>query len=272
MRASRARAALVAVLTAVLVVGAAGYLAAPVRAAACTQTDPIALLYCQLGSSASVLGTPVGAPYTVGAGRGQDYTAGSIFWSSATGAHEVHGTIAVRYRELRGPAGPMGFPTSDQRTAADGVGTFNHFQGGSIFWSPSTGAWEVRGLLRDRWAALGWERGVLGYPVGGTRAAGKDGAGRSNAFQGGSIYWSAATGHGRCAACCATVAGARRGGRGARLPTLGTRATADTVGRYNHFQGGSIFWSPSTGAWEVRGVLRDRWAALGWERGVLGYR
>jgi uncharacterized protein with LGFP repeats len=272
VRSSPAYAAVVAGLAAVLLVSAAGHPLTPARASACTDTDPIALLYCQLGGSASVLGTPLGAPYTVGAGRGQDYTAGSIVWSSPTGAHEVHGVIAARYRQLRGPTGLMGFPTSDQRTAADGVGTYNHFQGGSIFWSPSTGAWEVRGLLRDRWAALGWERGLLGYPVGGTRAAGKDGAGRSNDFQGGSIYWSAATGAWEVRGLLRDrwrALGSESGVLG--YPTSGTRTAADTVGRYNHFQGGSIFWSPSTGAWEVRGVLRDRWAALGWERGVLGY-
>ena len=265
------RAALVAVVTAVLVLVAAGDLATPARGAVCAETDPIAQHYCELGGSSSVLGTPVGLPYTVGTGRGQDYTAGSIFWSAATGAHEVHGPIATRYRQLRGPAGLLGFPSTDQRATGDGVGAYNHFTGGSIFWSPSTGAWEVRGLLRDRWAALGWERGLLGYPTGGTSTV-SDGVGRFNDFQGGSIYWSPSTGAWEVRGLLRDRWVALGGPRGVLgYPVTGTRTVSDGVGRFNDFQRGSIFWSPSTGAWEVRGTIRDEWTAVGGPRGILGY-
>ena len=36
----------------------------------------------------------------------------------------------------------------------------------------------------------------------------------------------------------------------------------DRIGRYNHFQGGSIYWSPQTGAYEVHGVIRGTYTAL----------
>jgi len=45
------------------------------------------------------------------------------------------------------------------------VGRFNHFERGSIYWTPTTGAHEVRGLIHVKWAELGWETGALGYPV-----------------------------------------------------------------------------------------------------------
>ncbi len=73
------------------------------------------------------------------------------------------------------------------------------------------------GAIRERWAALGWEAGPLGYPV------------------------------------------------------TNELATPDGVGRYNHFsRAASVYWSPATGAHGVWGAIRERWAALGWERGYLG--
>jgi len=47
----------------------------------------------------------------------------------------------------------------------DGNGRFNHFKNGSIYWTPKTGPAAVWGKLRDCWAASGWERGPLGYPI-----------------------------------------------------------------------------------------------------------
>jgi hypothetical protein len=47
--------------------------------------------------------------------------------------------------------------------------------------------------------------------------------------------------------------------------------TPDRVGRFNNFQGGSIYWTPRLGAHEVHGAIRGRWGDLGWERGLLGY-
>ena len=74
------------------------------------------------------------------------------------------------------------------------MGRYNHFAGAygsSIYWSPSTGAHEVYGAIRARWAGQGWERGRLGYPVSGEYAVP---GGRQSDFQGGSIRWTAATG------------------------------------------------------------------------------
>jgi uncharacterized protein with LGFP repeats len=46
------------------------------------------------------------------------------------------------------------------------VGRFNHFSNsGSIYWTPSTGAWSIHGAIRAKWASMGWERSCLGYPV-----------------------------------------------------------------------------------------------------------
>jgi hypothetical protein len=80
-------------------------------------------------------------------------------------AFEVHGHIRAKYDVFGGPGGLLGLPLTDETATPDGIGRFNHFQGGSIYWTPRTGPMMVRGPVRDRWAASGWERGPLGYPV-----------------------------------------------------------------------------------------------------------
>lgn len=54
-------------------------------------------------------------------------------------------------------------------------------------------------------------------------------------------------------------------------PIIPESPAPDGVGRYRHYEHGSIYWSPSTGPHEVHGSIRDKWAALGWEQSFLGY-
>src|SRR5205814_734246 len=122
-----------------------------------------------------------------------------------------------KYNSLGGSNSFLGQPITYQQTCPDGIGKYNHFQGGSIYWTPATGAWSIHGAIRDKWAALGWETSFLGYP------------------------------------------------------TTDETGAPDGVGRFNHFQGGSIYWSPATGAWSVHGAIHDKWASLGWEQGYSGY-
>jgi uncharacterized protein with LGFP repeats len=111
----------------------------------------------------------------------------------------------------------LGLATSNELATSDGAGRYNTFERGIIVWTTSLGAWEVHGLIHDRWVALGREKSVVGYPI------------------------------------------------------TDEKGTPDGVGRYNVFQRGSIYWSPSTGAHEVLGRIRDKYKDLGWEAGMLGY-
>jgi hypothetical protein len=174
--------------------------------------------YSQLGGAGGFLG-PAITP-EIGAARGglkQEFQNGTIYWHPQMGAFEVHGAIRACWLALGGESSAFGYPTSDETPAQDGVGRFNNFEHTSVYWHPSTGAFEIHGLIRDRWRAMGAEMSMLGYP------------------------------------------------------TTNETATLDGVGRYNHFQNGSIYWTPRTGAHEVYGPVRERWAELRWERGLLGY-
>jgi hypothetical protein len=110
------------------------------------------------------------------------------FAISGIGAVPAQTPIDQKYAELGGSQGFLGQPVTEERVAPDGVGHYRHYQNGSIYWSPQTGAHEIHGAIRDKWASLGWERGFLGYPL--TDEMGTpDGVGRFNHFQGGYIYW-----------------------------------------------------------------------------------
>ncbi len=183
----------------------------------------------------------------------------------------VHGLIYQKYLAIGAEASFYGRPLTDELTTPDGVGRYNHFEGGSIYWTPATGAQLVHGLIREKWAELGWELGFLGYPVTDELPT-PDGVGRYNHFQGGSIYWSPNTGahevHGLIRDKWAEI-GWELSFYG--YPLTDELVTPNGVGRYNHFQGGSIYWSPNTGAHLVYGLIRDKWAELGWENGALGF-
>jgi hypothetical protein len=82
-----------------------------------------------------------------------------------TGAHEVHGDIRAKWQELGSERSVVGYPTTDETPTGDSLGgRFNHFQHGSIYWTPGTGAHEVHGPIRDVWSAAGWQFGP-GYPT-----------------------------------------------------------------------------------------------------------
>ena len=100
--------------------------------------------------------------------------------------------ISDKYAQLGGTSGFLGSPTIPESTTPDGIGKYRHYQGGSIYWHPQTGAHEVHGLIRQRWANLGWELSYLGYPM--TDEINTfDGAGRVSKFQGGELIWRSAT-------------------------------------------------------------------------------
>ncbi|WP_337063494.1 SpoIID/LytB domain-containing protein [Kineococcus sp. G2] len=129
----------------------------------------------------------------------------------------IPSAIRAAHADLGGDGGPLGPAATGEYPTPGRVGAYQHFRHGSIYVSPRTGAHDVRGELRRRWEALGWENGVLGFP------------------------------------------------------TTGEARTPDGRGTYNHFEGGSIYWSNATGAQDVRGAIRGRWAQLGWENSPLGF-
>jgi hypothetical protein len=169
----------------------------------------IASKYAALGGETGWLGKPVGEQKSIPGGLFQDYQHGSIYWSRASGAFEVHGAIRDKWRAMGAERSFLGFPLSDETPAAGG-GRYSRFQGGEIYWSAATGAFEVHGAILAHWRRIGGER-VLGYPVSDELRAPGDVYRFSN-FQHGQIAWSPSTGAHLSATSVAQPSGANGGG------------------------------------------------------------
>jgi len=251
--------------------------------------SPITQKWQDVGGAGSYLGQPREPEYVNPdrVGRRQVFAGGSIYWTSGTQAHVVRGAIRDRWSQLGWEAGPLGYPTTDEWPTPGLKGAFNHFRKGgfdrSIYWTPQFGAHDVRGVIRQRWASLGWESGVLGYPTTNEWAT-ADGRGRYNHFSkngktaDGSIYYTPQQGAWAILGAIRTkwiATNAENGPLG--YPVTNENVCPDRVGRYNHFSKNlssptaSIYWTPATGAHWLAGAIRNQWAFLGWEKSRLGY-
>jgi len=122
---------------------------------------PIYEHYRRLGDIGDLNGVPVvGLPIsdeepTPNGGRRSRFDTGDIYWTAATEAREVHGAIRDRWLAMGGPLSVLGYPTSDECPVMNGkleIGRFNSFaNGGFIYWSPATGAWDVYGAIFSEW-------------------------------------------------------------------------------------------------------------------------
>jgi LGFP repeat/PAN domain len=155
----------------------------------------VAQVYQNFTSENGLLGNASGPEATApdGVGRFRDFAGGVVYWSLGTCGHEVHGAISGEWNATGLSAGFLGYPTTNEQVTPDGIGRYNHFQNGSIYWTPLTGAHEVHGAIRGQWSSMGWEQSVLGYPI--TDETDEiDGSGRFNLFEHGAIHWRRADG------------------------------------------------------------------------------
>lgn len=204
-------------------------------------------------------------------GKFQHFERGSVYVSNRTPTMWVRGRIHDEWASLGWENGYPGYPTEPERCGLVRGGCYSVFERSAIYWAPATGAVEINGSTRDRWGRLGWERGWLGYPTR-TKYCGLTRGGCLQRFEGGVMYWTSRTGthavRGKIFEHWGT-SGWERGHLG--YPTTDENCGLRQGGCFTHFQGGSIYWSPGTGAHTVKGRIKSRWAAGGWERGRLGY-
>ena len=134
------------------------------------------------------MGFPLTDEVSTGGFALQNFPAGDIYWSPASGAHSLVGSIRLRWAEL-GASPALGLPTSEELPLTGG-GVYQLFQQSKFFWSSATGAQPVRGGIRAAYEAIGSEWSRLGLPVGAEYGI-PDGARQD--FQHGQITWTAAT-------------------------------------------------------------------------------
>jgi len=262
--------------------------------------------YAALGGASGFLGatTTAVAATPGGAGFVRRFQNGSIYWHPQAGAHELHGPIAARWQALGGDKSFLGFPTTDVTTGSDvrAEGTFAHFQGGSIYWAPVpqvlTGGLANSVLTGMAASAVTARTTAMTTPIAATPLATSAGASAVASATPSvgvtspvvaspvGIPVTSVVGNVSVVPIADSSAGAYEvhGDIREKYLALGAEAsilgyprtdetgTPDGVGRFNHFQGGSIYWTPGTFAHEVHGLIRDRWSTLGWERNPqLGY-
>jgi uncharacterized protein with LGFP repeats len=236
-----------------------------------TLPGPIGARWRELGGAA--WGTPGMTPMSAGNGglwvqfQHKDGSLSSIIWSPATGARLVRQLINQAYARINRMDGPLGFPTTEEMPTHDRVGRFQQFQGGLVVWHPTIGSFEVHGAISTSYLAAGGT--VFGYPTT-DESPTPDKRGRFNHFRQletgavRSIYWTPQTGahpvYGFIRGHWSEL-GWERGVLG--YPTSDELDTHDKRGRYQTFEGGTMVWSPTTGAHAVHGEVLARYGTLG---------
>ncbi|MDQ1250327.1 MAG: trimeric autotransporter adhesin [Actinomycetota bacterium] len=216
---------------------------------------PIGDLY-RTGSLGSALGVPTGverAGATPGS-RMQPFQKGRIYWSSATGAHEVYGGIFWHYNATGADAGPLGLPLTGETAGPVPKTRMVEFVNGTLYWSDGRAAVLWRDQLGNfyRSGAM-WTS--LGVPTAAVRDVPGVAGGRVQEFQRGRIYSSPATGmHEVYGGILGTYLALGGENSGLGLPTTGETAGLLPGTRMSVFQTGTIYWT-SRGGFALTGAF-----------------
>ncbi|QIM15869.1 hypothetical protein G7067_04675 [Leucobacter insecticola] len=117
------------------------------------------------GSPSSALGYPTGPEVAVAGGVRQKFANGEIYWSAATGAQAMNGSILSFYQNNGGPSGRFGFPTSAMVSTPSGWR--QDFVGGAIFVNRQNGSVVLmnNGAMLQAYRDAGYVDGSWGWPV-----------------------------------------------------------------------------------------------------------
>jgi uncharacterized protein with LGFP repeats len=242
-------------------------------AGALVSTGAIRGTWQRLGFEDGRLGYPTGDEVSglKNGGVSQAYEGGSIVWSPQHGAFESTGAIRFAWQRLGFQDGRLGYPTSGEVSGLRNGGVYQMYEGGSIVFSPATGAYESTGAIRGAWQRLGFENGKLGYPTSGEIGGLRNG-GVYQSYEGGAIVFSPATGAYESTGPI-RAAWQRLGFENGKMgyPTSAEVTGLRNGGMAQAYEGGAIVFSPATGAFETVGAIQQAWGSLGSENGVLGY-
>ncbi|BBX17278.1 hypothetical protein CRI77_04820 [Mycolicibacterium duvalii] len=242
------------------------------------------------GGDAGPLGPRAGDVYPVGDGFAQNFAAGKMFFTPATGAHFMQGAILEKYESLGGPAdSDLGFPEIDEgpgRAPGSRNSTFSAPDNPVIFWTPDTGARVVRGPINAAWDRLGGSSGVLGVPAEDETYSGSVVRQR---FTGGELSYDWSTEAFTTVPPeladqltdlavpndpISAINAARRAAGGPLGPLGAAEGEPYPIGDGGlgqDFSGGKIFYSPETGASVVTGQVLEKYESVGGPEGDLGF-
>ncbi len=199
----------------------------------------------------------------------QAFENGYVYYSEKSGAHLIYGAFYERYNAKKGENGILRYPIKEAEALDDG-GLRQEFERGYIYWNESAGAWDISGGILTKWQELGSEKSVLGYP---TSSEQKNADGLIyQTFEHGTIYWDINTGAWVVRDFAAEKWEAL-GGVKSKLRRVLNNGYCGLVknGCYQAFETGNIYWSETTGSYDVSGGIYQTYLQYGTEWGVLGY-
>lgn len=225
--------------------------------------------YYALGGPDGFLGIRYQAERTTpdGGGRYAIYDGGRIYWSSTTGAREIHGPIFSVWANASATSGPFGFPTTD--VIGDYRVRFSRFQAGGIYrWAQGT--FGVQGRFDELFGRMGgvYPTSALGLPTTGVLGT-SDGRALYQSFERGRIY---ARGslvveiHGAI-----YVKHQQLGGFSGPLGHVQTDVGTVGRGRATILEGGVIYYTATTGAHGVWGDVLDAYLTYGGPTSGAGF-
>ncbi|MBR3253413.1 hypothetical protein IKF85_01715 [Candidatus Saccharibacteria bacterium] len=236
-----------------------------------TSESKINEYYKSIGGEDSILGEAI-SEEKCGLIRGgcyKKYENGRIYWTKANGAWDISGRIYDRWFELGTEWSDLGYPISTEtRNLKDG-GAFQKFENGRIYYKKGIGAWEISGSIYKKWFELGTEWSDLGYPTSGEQ---KDENGIVyQQFENGRIYYR--SGETFVVPDWAEERYEEIGALDSILknPTNNGRCGLKNEGCYQNYKIGRMYYTPSTGAWDISGKIYKHWFELGTEWSDLGY-
>ncbi len=246
----------------------------PVLTNGLAMTQVVRDKWADLGGADGFLGQPTADDAAAAGGdREATFEGGSVYTTPSGDTWAVSSAIQAKYDGLGGADSYLGQPTADE-TDAPGGGRIAAFTGGSIFYTNADDAQLVSSAsaataaIKAKYLSLGGAGGFLGKPTGAETDALN--GGRMQAYQGGRIYFSLASGgawsiHGAILdKYNATVSMTDAYGKSVQgilgLPTS-DEITLSTGVWVNHFQHGDIYARSGVGVYAVYGAIWDEYNA-----------
>ena len=146
-----------------------GYIYWHPKTGAHTVSLPVSVVWARHGWEKGFLGYPTTSDIPQGnAWYKQDFQGGYVYTHNSPirpSQASIQGAIYNKWKSMGAQNSKLGYPISDELTTPDGIGRYNVFEHGMIYWTPKTGAQAVYEPILSKWAKAGYERSRYGYPV-----------------------------------------------------------------------------------------------------------
>jgi uncharacterized protein with LGFP repeats len=229
-----------------------------------------------LPATTGILGFPTMDETDTDDGRAQfcEFEGGTGIHINEGNAVEIHGPIRDLWLSQGGFSNPMGLPETSVLSTPDGTGQYSLLENGAICYTSAYGAHTVSpGLILDLWSR---HVDTLGVAISDVAQSPNDWGVFDQNFQTGLVFTSlnvngvyvAQEIHGPIWQKWAGL-----GGIDSDLgaPLTGVQTTANGLGTYVDFEGGSIFCTDANGADVLRGAVNDKYHLMGAEVSYLGF-